>query len=233
MLANNETGTLMPIQEVARIARERAIPLHVDAAQAVGKMEVDVEGLGVDLLTVAGHKLYAPKGIGALFVREGVRLQPLLHGAAQEGGRRPGTENVALSVALGEACQVAKERLEEDQGRLRGLRDRLETLLRDGIPELMVNGHPRLRLPNTLHVAVPGVEGSAILEGIPGLAASTGAACHDRSVRLSHVLSAMGIPPEVGMGALRLSLGRGTTQEDVEEAAEWIIARVRRLRDGR
>jgi cysteine desulfurase len=232
MLANNETGTIQPIREISRIAAETGIPLHTDAAQAVGKIPVDVKELGVDFLTVAGHKLYAPKGVGALYIKRGRSLVPLIHGAAQEMGRRAGTENVVLSVGLGEACREAEKRLKEDMDRIAELRDLLERLLREGIPDIVVNGHPSERLPNTLHVAVPKLEGARILAGIPRLMASTGAACHDRSVRLSHVLSAMGVPPEIGMGALRLSLGRGTTKEQVQEAAVLLIQQVRRMRGG-
>lgn len=232
MLANNETGTLQPIREISRIAAERDVPLHTDAAQAVGKIPVDVKALGVDFLTVAGHKLYAPKGIGALYVKKGRSLVPLIHGASQEIGRRAGTENVALSVGLGEACREAEKRLRDDMKRMAELRDLLQGLLKDGIPNIVVNGHPSERLPNTLHVAVPGLEGARILAGIPRLMASTGAACHDRSVRLSHVLSAMGVPPQIGMGALRLSLGRGTTKEQVQEAAALLIQQVRKMRRG-
>jgi cysteine desulfurase len=230
MLANNETGALQPIREISAIAREHEVPIHTDAAQAVGKIPVDVHGLGLDFLTVAGHKLYGPKGIGALFVRSGRRLTPLIHGAGQEGGRRAGTENVVLAVGLGMACRIAKERLENDRTMMKEMRDRLETLLFHGLDGLVLNGHPQERLPNTLNVSVPGLPGSDILEGIPGLCASTGAACHEKSVRLSHVLSAMGVPPEIGMGALRLTVGRSNTMEQMDRAAEWIVSRVKEMR---
>ncbi|MDD5206375.1 MAG: cysteine desulfurase family protein [Desulfobacterales bacterium] len=231
MLANNETGTLQPIQEISAIAREHEIPLHTDAAQAVGKIPVDVHGLGLDFLSVAGHKLYGPKGIGALFIRKGQRLTPLIHGAAQEGGSRAGTENVIFAVGLGVACEVAKERIQDDRIKMKEMRDRLETLLFAGVDGLVLNGHSQERLPNTLNISVPGLPGSEILEGIPGLCASTGAACHEKSVHLSHVLSAMGVPPEIGMGALRLTVGRSNTMEQIETAAEWIVSRVKEMRN--
>lgn len=231
MLANNETGTLQPIEAVSGIAREHGIPFHTDAAQAVGKIPVDVHRLGVDFLTVAGHKLYGPKGVGALFMKKGRTLTPLIHGAAQESGRRAGTENVILAVGLGAACRTAGGDMGRDQARMQQMRDRLQDLLFGGIDGLVLNGHPGERLPNTLNVSVPGLAGSEILDGIPGLCASTGAACHDRSVRLSHVLSAMGVPAEIGMGALRLSVGRGNSMEQIETAAEWIVRRVREMRD--
>ena len=230
MLANNETGTIQPIREISDVAHEHGIPLHTDAAQAVGKIPVDVGDLGVDFLTVAGHKLYAPKGVGALYIRDGRFLTPLIHGAGQEGGRRAGTENVALAAGMGAACRIASQRLETDAERIRTLRDSLQGLLFDGIEGLVLNGRPDCRLPNTLNISVPGIEGGRILEAIPGLMASTGAACHDRTVKLSHVLAAMHVPAEIGMGALRLTLGRGTTMEQVETASRLLIRQVRRMR---
>jgi cysteine desulfurase len=232
MLANNETGTLQPIHEISKIAREHEIPLHTDAAQAVGKKTVDVNELGVDFLSVAGHKLYGPKGVGALFIRDGRSLTPLIHGAGQEGGIRAGTENVIFSKGLGAACRIAKKRLNEDIQNMTALRDRLQTLLFSGLDDLVLNGHPEERLPNTLNVSVPGIAGSKILEGLPTLVASTGAACHDRSVELSHVLSAMSVTPEVGMGTLRLTAGRSNTMDQMEEAARLLVDRVRKMRGG-
>jgi cysteine desulfurase len=230
MLANNETGTLEPLKEVAAIGRELGVPVHTDAAQAVGKVPLHVGDLAVDFLTVAGHKLYAPKGIGALFVKRGRTLTPLIHGASQEMGKRAGTENTLLAVGFGAACRVAQAGIAQDVLHAQGLRDRLETLLFQNLDGLVLNGHPRKRLPNTLNVSVPDMEGAKILEGIPSLMASTGAACHDRSIKLSHVLSAMGVPPGVGMGALRLTVGRSNTMEQIEEAARLIVERVRSLR---
>jgi len=233
MLANNETGTLQPIEEISRIGRDHGIPVHTDAAQAVGKIPLNVNDLGVDFLTVAGHKLYGPKGIGALFIREGLSLIPLIHGAGQEKGLRAGTENVILSIGLGAACRVAANRLPEDVKGATEMRDRLEGLLFEGVGGLSLNGHPKERLPNTLNVSVPGLEGRKVLEGIPEIMASTGAACHDRTVKLSHVLSAMGVSEEVGIGALRFSVGRTNTMEQIERAARLIIQRIRVLRDGK
>jgi len=231
MLANNETGTLQPVREIAQIAKGYNIPLHTDAAQAVGKIFVRVKELGVDFLSVAGHKLYGPKGVGALYVRDGLSLTPLIHGAGQEDGRRAGTENTILTVGLGTACRVARERLPRDEKRICHLRDQLQSLLFEGIEDLVLNGPEIKRLPNTLNVSVPGLEGGRILSAIPNVIASTGAACHDQGVTLSHVLSAMGVSPRVGMGALRFSLGRHNTPEEIEIAAQAVITRVRRMRD--
>jgi len=229
MLANNETGTLQPVAEIAAIAAEQGVPLHTDAAQAVGKIPVDVDALGVALLSVAGHKLYAPKGVGALYIREGLEITPLIHGAGQESGRRAGTENVLLAVGLGTACRLAAEALTAERRRVERLRDTLQERLFAGIDGLVLNGDPSERLPNTLNVSVPGLQGGRILEALPNLMASTGAACHDRSVALSHVLSAMGIEPARGMGALRLSLGRSNTLDQIIEAAGLIIDQVKRM----
>ncbi len=231
MLANNETGTLQPIKEISEIAKDTGIPLHTDAAQAVGKLPVDVSEPDVDFLSVAGHKLYGPKGVGALFIRDGRSITPLIHGAGQEGGKRAGTENIILSVGLGSACQTARNRLKNDFKKMKSMRDKLQELLFSELDDLVLNGHPDERLPNTLSISVPRIEGSKILEGLPTLLASTGAACHDRSVTLSHVLSAMGVSPEVGMGTLRLTVGRTNNMEQIEEAARLIIDRVRELRD--
>ncbi len=233
MLANNETGTLQPVREIANIARENRIPVHTDAAQAVGKLEVDVNDLCVDFLTVAGHKLYGPKGIGALFIRDGMHITSLIHGAGQEAGKRAGTENVILATGLGAACHIAGKRLKHDIQHLGELRNRLQKLLFEGLDGLVLNGHPDNRLPNTLNFSVPGLEGGKILDKIPEIMASTGAACHDRTVRLSHVLSAMEVPPEIGMGALRLTVGRENTMEQIEEAAQLIINQVKRIRHGK
>jgi cysteine desulfurase len=230
MLANNETGTLQPIKEISKIAHEHDVPLHTDAAQAIGKIPVNVNELGVDFISLAGHKFYGPKGVGALFIKEGMNLNPLIHGAGQEFGKRAGTENVIFSSGLGMACRVAQDRLDNDIRGIKALRDRLQDLLFDGVKGIVLNGHPEERLPNTLNISVPRIEGSKILEGLPNIAASTGAACHDRSVKLSHVLSAMKVPPEIGMGTLRLSLGRSNDITQIEDAAGQIIARINKLR---
>ncbi|MBN2419137.1 MAG: cysteine desulfurase, partial [Deltaproteobacteria bacterium] len=230
MLANNETGTLQPVKEISKIAREYSIPFHTDAAQAVGKIEVDVKKLGVDFMSIAGHKLYGPKGVGALYIKEGMKLTPLIHGAGQEMGKRAGTENVILAAGLGASCRVAKERLEEDAGEIKKLRNLLQELLFDGINDLVLNGHPEERLPNTLNISIPGIDGGKLLGMLNNVVASTGAACHDRNVKLSHVLSAMGVKPEVGMGTLRLTLGRLNNRKQIEVAAGQIIEAAYRLR---
>jgi len=230
MHANNETGTIQPVVEIGAVAREHGIYFHSDAAQSVGKVETDAEDMNVDFLTVAGHKVYAPKGIGALYIREGAELEPLLHGAGQEGGRRAGTENVILAVALGAACAVAARRLHDETNRQRSLRNQLFEGITSEIPDAVLNGHKDKRLPNTLNIAFPGLAGGEILDGIPGLCASTGAACHDRSVTLSHVLAAMGVSREVGMGAIRLTVGRYTTEEEIHRAVSWIVAAVKKTK---
>jgi cysteine desulfurase len=220
MHSNNEVGTLMPIREIASICRERGVLLHTDCAQSLGKVPVNVNELGVDLLTVAGHKLYAPKGVGALFVRRGVSLEPLVHGAGHEGGRRAGTENVPHIVALGKACAIAARSLPAETNRLRALRDRLHAALG---ARVTLNGHPEQRLPNTLNVNVVGHIGAELLAKVPGVAASTGSACREGKVNLSPVLAAMGVSPEIGRGAVRLSVGRFTTEDEVARAAEMLI----------
>ncbi len=230
MLANNETGTLQPIKEIAETAREHGIAVHTDAAQAVGKIETDVNDLGVDFLTLAGHKLHGPKGIGALFIRNGQNILPLVHGAGQEYGIRAGTENVILAAGLGAACRIAKNRLQDGIQKMEMLRNHLQKRLFEDLEGLVLNGHPEERLPNTLNVSVPRIEGSRILRALPSILASTGAACHDQTVKLSHVLSAMSVPPEIGMGALRFSVGRTNTMEQIEEAAQLIIERVKEMR---
>ena len=221
MHANNEVGTLQPISEIARIARERGILFHTDAAQSVGKIPTYVNELGVDLLSLAGHKAYAPKGVGALYVRKGVRLEPLIHGASHETGRRAGTENILLDVALGAACGLAQSCLGMES--IRQLRDLFWELLQARFgKEVVLNGHPTERLPNTLNVSFVGKIGSTILRGMKDVAASTGSACHSGSVELSPVLKAMRVPPEIGMGAIRFSLGRTTTREEIEQVASRI-----------
>jgi cysteine desulfurase len=224
MHSNNEVGTLQPIAEIAALTQPRGVLLHTDAAQSLGKVPVDVNKLGVDLLTLAGHKLYAPKGVGVLYVRRGVTLESHIHGAGHEGGRRAGTENVPYLVALGAACAIARQGLPEATRHLRELRDRLWERLRAGLGERVVlNGHPEKRLPNTLNASFLGHVGAELLEKVPEIAASTGSACHEGKVRQSPVLSAMGVPPEIGQGALRLTVGRFTTEEQVDRAAELLI----------
>jgi cysteine desulfurase len=222
MHANNEVGTLSPIAEIARVCRERGVAFHTDAAQSVGKIATRVDGLGVDLLTVAAHKLYAPKGVGALYVRDGVVLDPLVHGAGHERGRRAGTENVAFAAALGCAAQLCAERLPAEAERLCRLRDRLHARLAAAVPGLELNGHPTERLPNTLNVSFPGVDGHALLAATPEVAASTGSACHAGRTEPSGVLLAMGLDRERALGAVRLSLGRWSTSEEVDRAADLL-----------
>jgi cysteine desulfurase len=229
MHSNNEVGTLQPIKEIAAVARERGVLVHTDAAQSLGKVPVDVNELGVDLLTVAGHKLYAPKGVGVLYARRGTKLEPLIHGAGHEGGRRAGTENVPYLVGLGTACARAQKSLPAATGKLRQLRDRLWERLRAALDERVVlNGHPELRLPNTLNVCFLGHVGADLLTAVPQVAASTGSACHEGSVVQSPVLCAMGVPPERGRGAVRLSVGRFTTEEEVDRAAEALATQARK-----
>ncbi len=227
MLANNEVGTLQPVAEVAAMCRERGIVVHTDAAQAVGKVPVDVVALGVDLLSVAGHKLYAPKGVGALYVRDGVEIVPQIRGAGHERGLRAGTENVLLAVGLGTACQLAASEIESEGERLAGLRDRLAQGLRTGIGDLVEHGSPDARLPNTLSVAFPGCVADELLESLADdLAASAGAACHAGTATVSHVLQAMGVEASLAQSTVRLSVGRFTTEEEVDRAAELIIRRL-------
>lgn len=224
MHANNETGTFQPVAEIAEVCRERGVLLHTDAAQSVGKIQVDVDRLGVDLLTVAGHKMYAPKGIAALYVRDGVRLTPLVGGGRQERGLRAGTENVAFAVGLGAAADLAGEALREGEPeRLAGLRDRLHAALVSRLGDrLVLNCDPVHRLPGTLNVRVDGVPSRALLAAAPGLAASSGSACHATEDLPSPVLRAMGQSPEQALSAIRLSLGRWTTLDDVLTAAELL-----------
>jgi cysteine desulfurase len=225
MHANNEVGTLQPIREIAALAHARGALVHTDAAQSVGKIPVDVNELGVDLLSVAGHKLYAPKGIGVLYVRKGVKLEPLIHGAGHEAGRRAGTENVPYVVALGQACVLARQALPQATERLRQLRDRLGDRLRAALGDKVVlNGHPDRRLPNTLNVNLIAYLGGAdMLQKTPEIAASNGSACHEGRVTLSPVLAAMGVPKQVGRGAVRLSVGRFTTEDEIDRAAAALI----------
>lgn len=223
MHANNEVGTIQPIREISRLTRERGIIFHSDAAQSVGKIETRVDELGVDLLSTAGHKLYAPKGIGALYIRTGTRMEPLIHGAGHESGRRAGTESILLDVALGAACRIAPAWL--GMPSVRELRDRLWQKLYAGLGDgVVINGHPELRLPNTLNVSFKGRIGSDVLAGLGDVAASTGSACHEGRHEMSPVLHAMGVSPEVGLGAVRLSLGRTTTAAEIDAVAERLLA---------
>ena len=231
MHANNEVGTIQPIQAVSAIARRRGIVFHTDAAQSAGKIATDVQELGVDLLTVAGHKIYAPKGVGALYVREGLALERLMEGAGQESGQRPGTENVLEIVGLGKACEVAERDLARNMSHMRERRDELEQGLRERIPDVRVNGHSEIRLPNTLSVSILGLNANDLLAEVGALvAASAGAACHSGEVRVSHVLRAMNVPEEWARGTLRLSTGRMTTSAQVQAAVTAIAAAAEKLR---
>lgn len=224
MLANNEVGTLQPIADIASSCRERGVSVHTDAAQAVGKIPVDVRALGVDLLTVAGHKLYAPKGVGALYVRRGVELEPIIRGAGHERGRRAGTESLLMAVGLGAACAIVRDELAAEMPRLAALRDRLEGRLRAALPDLIVHGHATERLPNTLSVALPGVHAHRLLEALADeVAASPGSACHADKVQVSHVLAAMDVDAPTALSTIRLSVGRFTTADEIDRAAERIL----------
>ena len=228
MHANNEVGTLQPIKEIARIVKEHGALMHTDAAQSPGKVQVNVNELGVDLLSLAGHKVYAPKGVGVLYVRRGARLEPFMHGAGHEKGMRAGTENVPYIVGLGAACALAQRSLPGATDRLKVLRDRLWAHLQTALGErVTLNGHPDLRLPNTLNVNLAGQIGAEFLQKVPQIAASTGSACHEGQVSQSPVLCAMGVPPDVGKGALRLTVGRFTTEQEIDQAAEVLVSAAR------
>ena len=225
MHANNEVGTIEPIEEIGEIAGQKGIVFHTDAAQTGGKIGVDVNRLRVDLLTLAGHKLYAPKGIGILYIREGTIIDSLIHGAGQERGRRAGTENVPYIVGLGKACEIARQELPEYSTKIKALRDKLQERIVKGLGsnKVHVNGYLEKRLPNTLNISLHGIIGEDLLGRIPAIAASTGAACHAGSTEPSNVLLEMGLSREWALGALRLSLGRRSTQEDVDLAADLIV----------
>jgi cysteine desulfurase len=233
MHANNELGTLEPVEEIGRIAAEADVYFHTDAVQSAGKAPIDVERLGVDLLSISGHKICGPKGVGALYVRKGTRLRPLFAGGHHERDLRPGTANVAGIVGLGKAAELAREGLAEDALRLAALRDRLEQGLLDAIPQARINGHRRRRTPNTTNVTIPFIEGEAMVIALDlkGVACSTGAACSSGAVEPSHVLTAIGLAPEDARASLRLSLGRMNTPEDVDLALAVIPAEVARLRE--
>ena len=234
MHANNETGTLQPIAEIAELARRHDVLMHSDAAQSVGKIPTRLDELPVDLLTVAGHKVYAPKGVGALYVRQGLQLEPVIYGGGQEAGRRAGTENIAYTVALGVACMVAQEQLEESQESLRRLRDMLQRRLETSLPGFVhLNGHASERLPNTLNISIDRVIGEEVLAATPGVASSTGSACHEGNTDPSPVLLAMGLSRETALGALRLTLGRWSSEEEVEQAATLLVRTIATLHNKR
>ena len=227
MHANNEVGTIQPIREIADIAHRHGAVMHSDCAQSVGKIPVDVDDLGVDLLTIAGHKLYAPKGIGVLYIRRGVEIEKFMHGADHEMGRRAGTENIILEAGLGIACQLIEQNLDDYIQHMGQMRDRLEAGLRREIPGVRVNGHPEKRLPNTSSVSFKDQEANAILDKLQSVAASAGAACHADRIDVSAVLKAMNLPIEYAMGTIRLSVGRHTTEDEIDRAVQEIADVIR------
>lgn len=232
MHANNEVGTVEPIAEIGLLAKEMGIYFHSDAAQSIGKIEVDVDTLGVDMLTIVGHKFYAPKGVGALYLREGTFIDPLIHGASHEFGLRAGTEAVPSLVALGKACEMAKNSLTLLSRRLMQLRERLYELIIMEVPALKLNGHPTMRLPNTLNLAFPGVLASDLLLETPEVAASPGSACHADTMEISPVLRAMGVEDKYALGSIRLSVGKWTSESEIDEIADLLTARYGRLLEG-
>jgi cysteine desulfurase len=233
MLANNEVGTIQPVSEIARHAREQGTLVHTDAVQAPGKIRVDVRELGVDLLSISGHKFNGPKGIGALFVKEGTKLDSLVLGGAHERGRRAGTENVAGIVGLGKACEIVGSD-KDHPVRMRALRDRLENRITSEIADTRVNGHPEHRLPNTSSISFEGVKSDSLLMNLDleGIAVSAGSACHSGAHEPSHVLTAMGISHENAAATIRFSVGRGTTEEDIDRTLNVLQVHVERLRGG-
>jgi len=229
MHANNEVGTIQPIKEMAQIAKAHQIFMHTDAAQSVGKILTDVNALGVDLLSVAGHKVYAPKGVGALYIRSGLTLDKFCHGAGQEMGQRAGTENVMEIVGLGKACDIAGRDLEKNIRHMKMLCDKLYVGLKDKVDHIRLNGHPDLRLPNTLSLSFKGLEANRILEEIGlDVAVSAGAACHSDTVEVSHVLTAMNVSLEWAKGTLRFSVGRMTTKEEIHAAIDVVATAVKK-----
>jgi len=233
MHANNELGTVQPLREIGRIAAQADTYFHTDAVQSAGKIPVDVNALGVDLLALSGHKIYAPKGIGALYIRSGTRLQQLLYGGHHQRGARPGTENVAGIVGLGAACAIARKSLVENAARIAALRDRLEREILARVPDSHANASAAPRTPNTSNIIFPGIEGEALLISLDlqGLACSTGAACSSGAVEPSHVLTAIGLSPADARASLRFSLGRQTTEGEIDLALQIIPAAVARLRE--
>ena len=232
MHANNEVGTIQPIQQLSKVCRENGVPLHVDAVQTVGNYPVDVEDLGCDLLSVSAHKLYGPKGVGALYIRKGTRIEDLLDGGGQERNRRAGTENVPGIVGLGKAAELALSGMSTEVERCTKLRDRLKDAIFGRIPDVRLNGHPTQRLPNNLNVSIEGIEGESILlrMDMRRVCLSTGSACSTGNLEASHVLLAMGLPHETCHGSIRLSLGRRTTQAEVDYTADALeeVARILR-----
>lgn len=225
MHANNEVGTIQPISEIGNIARTHEIPFHSDAAQSVGKIPLSIQDLGVDLLSVAGHKFYAPKGVGALYKKQGMQLEPLIHGAGQEMDFRSGTQNAPYIVAIGKAAELAARELNDHASHVSDLRNEFQQMLLERLGSgIVVNGHPQKRLPNTLHVSFRNTTGVDLLNRIPDIAASTGAACHSGQIYLSATMKAMGIDPELAAGSVRFSVGRFTTRDEIHRAVDLICA---------
>jgi cysteine desulfurase len=234
MHANNEVGAIQPLEDISKLAKKHGIILHTDAAQSVGKIPVDVRRLGVDLLSIAGHKVYAPKGVGALYIRQGLAPAKLMHGAGQEMSVRPGTENVLEIVGLGKACEIAGRDLAQNMAHMQAMRDRLYEGIKKGCESVKLNGHPQQRLPNTLSISFLGLEANRILDAIGGeVAASAGAACHSDTVQISEVLKAMKLPLEWAKGTLRLTTGRMTTASDIDRAAQVICAAVKKMQSAK
>ncbi len=230
MHANNEVGTIQPIEEIAEIAKKKKIIFHTDAAQSIGKITTQVDKLGVDLLSIAGHKLYAPKGIGALYIREEIQLEKFMHGGNQEQDFRAGTENVLEIVGLGKACEIAKRDLEKNKQIMKQTRDKLQEELFNELNDIKLNGHPKKRLPNTLNLSFKNLEADYILSTFKNVAASAGAACHATDITISPVLEAMNIPIEYAKGTIRFSTGKMTTNEEIEQAVKSIVDVIRRLK---
>ena len=229
MHANNEVGTIQPINEIAKIAKQNNIFFHCDAAQSIGKIPTDVKSMGIDLLSVAGHKLYAPKGIGALYIKDGVKLEKLIHGADHENNLRAGTENVLEIVGLGKACEIAKRDFTQNTQHQTTMRNRLNNGLKEKDLDIKLNGHPEFRLPNTLSLSFKNIEANKLLSEISDIAASAGAACHAEDVKISTVLQAMVIPKDYAMGTIRFSVGKYTTEEEIDKAIEVIANAVKKL----
>ncbi len=234
MHANNEIGTIQPITEIAAIAKKHNIAFHTDAAQSVGKYQTDVKQIDIDMLSIAGHKLYAPKGIGALYIRDGIVLEKLIHGADHEQNKRAGTENVLEIVGLGKACEIAQRDLNKNMNHLKRMRDLLHINLLEKLPDIKLNGHPELRLPNTLNISFPDIEANVLLNEIEleGIAASAGAACHTGSIKVSAVLSAISLHTKYAMGTIRFSVGKYTTEAEINKSSEIIIEAVKKLKIG-
>ncbi|MCP4273603.1 MAG: cysteine desulfurase NifS [Gammaproteobacteria bacterium] len=231
MHANNETGVIFPIEEISRIVKEKGVLFHCDAVQAIGKLPVNLKNSQIDLLSMSGHKLHAPKGVGVLYIRKGVRIDPLIIGGHQEDNRRSGTENVPHIIGLGKACEIAQEYVKDEQTRVRSLRDKLEKGIKDQLSSILINGENSDRLPNTSSVSFEYVEGEAtlLLLDMVGIATSSGSACTTGSAEPSHVLQAMGIPPVTSRGTIRFSLSRYNTEDEIDYILEKLVPIVKRL----